>query len=55
VYNNTKEATMPRKIIPISFPEEIHRKLKLIAEKEHLALSTWIRKTILDFVNGEKK
>jgi len=46
---------MGRKTVHISLPEEIYYKFQEIAKREHLKLSTWIRKKILEAINGSGK
>jgi len=42
---------MGRKVVHISLPDEIYYKFKDIAHKEHLKLSTWIRKKVLELLS----
>ena len=42
---------MGRKVIHISLPDEDYYKIKETARKEHLKLSTWVRKTLLEVFN----
>lgn len=48
-----REVIMARKVVHISLSEEIYFKLKEYAKREHLKLSTWIRKKILDLLNSK--
>jgi hypothetical protein len=46
---------MVRKVVHISLGEEVYRKFREMAKREHLKLSTWIRKKLMDITNGEEK
>jgi predicted HNH restriction endonuclease len=40
------------KIVPIRFPKKYAEMIKKIAQRDNLDISVWIRKKILDLLNG---
>lgn len=55
IQNRSLKMKRKGKVIPIHFSPEIYYKLKEEADREHLPLSTWIRKILLHHLNKDGK